>query len=219
MGKGKWELEHPAYPAMSSGAWGSGWTIFVNWPRWSSSRPLPPRPVTSVLRRADRLLGAAARLDGQQVAIAGRGDEPEHAVRVGGDLDQDHAAARARQEVDLVHPRQHRARLARRGNQDLVARHARDADELRAVRRPRVAPSGTGARLDERLEAEPQAVAVARHGHGVHRRHVPFLLRRDVADDAFVEAEGGDDALAVLQLEEALDRLAVAGGGGNIGDA
>ena len=68
----------------------------VNWPRCRSSRPLPPRPVTSYFVGADRLLGAAAGLDGHQVAIAGGGDEPEHAVVLRSQLDQDDAAARAR---------------------------------------------------------------------------------------------------------------------------
>ena len=45
-------------------------TTRVNWPRCSSSRPLPPRPVTSYFAGADRLLGAARRLDRQQIAIA-----------------------------------------------------------------------------------------------------------------------------------------------------
>src|SRR5881392_3812517 len=37
-------------------------------------------PRHAVLRRADRLLGSARRLDGQQVAIAGRRDEAEDAI-------------------------------------------------------------------------------------------------------------------------------------------
>src|SRR6185295_17511800 len=40
-------LPAPVYSVSGSGASGSGQTIFVNCPRCSSSRPFPPRPVTS----------------------------------------------------------------------------------------------------------------------------------------------------------------------------
>ena len=46
----------------------------------------------------------------------------------------------------------------------------RDADDLGAFGRPREAPAGARARLDEPVEPEAQRVAVARHGDGVHRR-------------------------------------------------
>ena len=134
-----------------------------------------------VLRRADRLLRAARRFDGHQVAIARRRDEAEDAVALI-ELDQDDAAAGPGQEVHLVGLGQHGARLARRGDQDLLAGRARDADELGALRARAVAAAGAGARLDERLEAEAQAVAVARDRNGVDRRRDPFLPRRDVAD-------------------------------------
>src|SRR5918996_4889080 len=43
-----------------------------------------------VLRRADRLLAAARGFDGQQVTVARRGDEAEHAIIVG-ETDQEDA--------------------------------------------------------------------------------------------------------------------------------
>ena len=91
-----------------------------------------------------------------------------------------------------------------------LPRDPRHADDLGAVGRSRVAPAGPRAWLDERLEAEAHRVAVARDRNGVDRRLVAFLLRGDRADHARVQAERRDDLLAVLQLEEALDRLAVA---------
>src|SRR5438093_69671 len=45
-----------------------------------------------VFRRADRLLGAAGRLDGEEIAVAARRDEAEHTV-VLREFDQEHAFA------------------------------------------------------------------------------------------------------------------------------
>src|SRR5438477_5710244 len=59
---------------------------------------LPPFAAASgdfVLRGADRLFRAAARFDGHQIAVAGRRDEAQHAIRLRRQLDQDHAAPRA----------------------------------------------------------------------------------------------------------------------------
>src|SRR3954469_133285 len=47
-----------------------------------------------VLCGADCLLRAPARFDGHQIAVAGRGDEAQHTIRLRRQLDQDHAAAR-----------------------------------------------------------------------------------------------------------------------------
>ncbi len=113
-------------------------------------------------------------------------------------------------EVDLVGLAEDGARFARRGDEDLASRYTGSSDDFRAFRRARIAPSGTCAWLDERLEAEPHRVAVARDRDRVHRRHVAFFLCSDDAGDPRVEAERGDDSLAVFQLEEALYRLAVA---------
>ena len=66
--------------ANGAGASGVAQSTRANSPRWSSSRPLPPRPVTSYFVGADRLLGAAAGLDRQQVAVAGRGDEAKEPI-------------------------------------------------------------------------------------------------------------------------------------------
>ena len=123
-----------------------------------------------VLGRADGLLGAAGRFDRQQVAVAGRGDEPSTRSS-SRELDQDDALARARQVVHLVGPAEQPARLRpwRRSAPRSPVSFATPTTSApfagRAKRRP-----GARARLDERLEAEPQRVAVARDGDGVDRR-------------------------------------------------
>ena len=164
-----------------------------------------------VLAGADGLFGAARGFDRQQIAVAGRRDRAEHPVLVA-QLDEQHALARARQEVHLVGLAEDAARLGGRGDQHFAAGEPRDVDDLGAFRRPRVAAAGARARLDEAVEVEAQRVAVARHRDGVHRRRRrPSFFGADVAGDARVEAHRGDDLLAVLQLELLLDRLAVAG--------
>ena len=198
----------------------------VNWPRCSSSRPLPPRPVTSYFVGADRLLGAAAGFDAHDVAVAHRGHEPEHAVLVRLQLDEDHAAAGPRQVVHLVGPAQHAARLPRGGDDHLLAGDLRHAHDFDALAHARIAAARARAGLDERLETEAQAVAVARHGDGMHRRRLVFgdhaaLVgdRRDLAGHARVQAQCGHHPFAVAQLEELLDRLAVPGGCRHVDDA
>src|SRR6185295_11462499 len=89
----------------------------------------------------------------------------------------------------------------------------RDADDFRSRRWTGIAAARPRARLDEALEPESQAEAVARHRDRVDRRWVLGMFggRLDVAGRARVEAHRPDDPLAVLQLEKPLDRLAVAG--------
>jgi len=87
-----------------------GGTTRVNCPRCSSSRPATAGR-DFVLGGAHGLQGAAARLHRQQVAIAGGGDEPEHAV-VSPDLHEDDALARPGEQVDLADG-QSRARASR----------------------------------------------------------------------------------------------------------
>ena len=157
--------------AGAPGASGVGQRTRVNWPRWSSSRPLPPRPVTSYLAvlmvcSAPRLVSTVSRS-----RSPGRGDEAEHAVVVA-QLDEDDALARAGQVVHLVGPAEQAARLGGGGDQRLAAGEPRDADDLGALGRPGEPAAGARARLDEGLEAEAEAVAVARHGDAVHRRRV-----------------------------------------------
>src|SRR5688572_18425051 len=172
--------------------------------------PLAAPPGDLVLRRADGLFRPAAGLHAHDVAIAGRGDETEHPVLVRRQLDEDDPFARAGQVVDLVGRTEDGARLGGRRDHGFLAGDLLDADDLDAVRRARIPPPGAGARLDERLEAEPQAEPVARHRQGVHWRRLPFLSRGDVAGLPRVEAQRRDDALAVAELEELLHRLAVA---------
>ena len=102
-------------------------------------------------------------------------------------------------------------RLSRGRDDDFLASHFLGPDDLRVLRRPGEPAAGTRARVDERLEAEPQAEAVARHRYRVYRRRLAFLARGDIADHARVQAERRHDALAVAQLEQLLDRLPVAG--------
>src|SRR5258705_2258287 len=157
-----------------------------------------------IFRGADRLLAASARLHAQQVAVAGRRDEAEHAVVLPRQLDQDDALARPREVIHLVGAAEERPRVRGRGDDDFVAGHAGDADHLDALARPREPAAGTRARLHERLEAEPEAVAVARDRNRVHGRNrvrrtaSPRRRRRDVAGRAQVEAERRADPLAVL---------------------
>ena len=133
-------------------------------------------------------------------------------------LDQDHALAGPGQEVDVACDAEHRPRLRRRGDDDLGAGRAGDPDHLGAGGRPCEPTAGPRARFEHRLEAEPQAVAVARDGDGVYRWGVALAPGRDVRGGARVETQRRHDALAVLQLEEPLDRLPVAGRGGHVGD-
>ena len=100
-----------------------------------------------------------------------RRDEAEDAVLVA-ELDQDDALAGARQVVHLVGLAEDPRAFGRGGDQHFLAGHLRDADDFGAFGRPRVAPAGARARLDERLEAEAQRVAVARDGDRVHRRRL-----------------------------------------------
>ena len=125
------------------------------------------------------------------------------------------------EEVDLVDLAEHRARLARGGDDDLVAGDAGDADDLRAFGDAREPPAGARARLDERLEREAQAVAVARHRQAAwtRRRRPPGSSTViDARPRPRIQAQRGDDLLAVLELEQALDRLAVAGRRRHVGD-
>ena len=164
--------QQPRHPAVSAGASGVGQTMRVNWPRCSSSRPLPPRPVTSYLAvlmvcSAPRVVSTVSRSRSPR-----RGDEAEHAVLVA-ELDQDDALAGAGQEVHLVGLAEQPARL-RRWRQSGFRRRSTVATPTTSAPfgRPRVPPPGARARLDERLEAEAQRVAVARDGDRVHRRRL-----------------------------------------------
>ena len=53
----------------------------------------------------------------------------------------------------------------------------------------------------------------------MHWRHVAFLLRFDAFGNARVETERGDDLLAVFELEQLLNRIAVTRRCGHIDDA
>ena len=73
-------------------------------------------------------------------------------------------------EVDLLDLAEQPASPAVAAMSDLLAADAGDPDDFGAFARPGVAAARPGARLDQRLEAEAQAVAVAGHGHRVHGR-------------------------------------------------
>ena len=194
----------------------------MNWPRCSSSRPLPPRPVTSYFVGADGLLGAAAGLDGQQVAVAGRRDEAEHAVLVGCSLIRMTPLPGPGQEVHLVDLAQH-GRAPRRSRRSAISLPVdlRDADDLGALGRPRVAAAGARARLDERRRGRSA---------GCSRRSSPPRRAPAAASPSFfgVDVAGvtrgsrlsaATTRLAVLELEQPLDRLAVAGRRRHVDDA
>src|SRR5207237_1682083 len=124
---------------------------------------------------------------------------------------ENHAAAGAGKKIHLLSPGQDPARLACGGNQNLAARQLRHADHFGRFSRPCEAAARTSARLDEWFQREPEAVSIARDRDRVRLRLGSFLPGRDLAGDSRVEAERGDDALAVFEFEESLNRLAVAG--------
>src|SRR5215203_4115256 len=131
--------------SLGVGSWRLGVDSFSQRLRRLRRRPDHPRELAAlhqlpslaaaagdvVLGGADRLLGTAAGLDGHQIAIPGRGDEAQHAVLWRRQLDQDHAAAWARQETDVPDLAKHGVRFPRGGNDDLATLDARHADELR----------------------------------------------------------------------------------------
>src|SRR4030095_767218 len=141
---------------------------------------LASAPCHLVFRGADGLFGAPRGLHGEQIAVAAGGDEAEHAVAFA-EFDEQYAFARPREVVHLVGLAQDAASLGGGGNQDLAAGEARDPHDLRPLRGAREAAAGAGARLDERLEAEAQRVAVARGGDGVNRGLSAFLLGGNLA--------------------------------------
>ena len=140
-------------PSVGGGGSTGGGTTRTNWPRCSTSRPLPPRPVTSYFAVLIVCSRAPARLHGQQITVTPRGDEPEHPIgtlRPLAQLDQDHAATGTGEEVDLAGAAQHRAGLFGRDDDGLAPgrerprRPPRRPPAGRAKRRP-----GPRARLDE----------------------------------------------------------------------
>src|SRR5688572_1436174 len=181
--------------------------------------PLAAAASDFVFGGADGLLAAPAGFNTHQIAIARRRNEAEHVILLRLQLDEDHPFARPGQVIHLVGATEDRARVMGGGNHDFRAGDLRDADDLDAVGWPCVAPAGARARFDERFETEAQAVAVAPHGKGVHRRGDTFLLRRDVASHSRIQAERADDPLAVAKLEELLHRLAVPRRCGDVDDA
>ena len=133
-----------------SGRSGSPVTTRVNWPRCSSSRPLPPRPVTSYFAvltvcSAPRLVSTSSRSRSPR-----RGDEAEHAILLRIDLDQDHAAARARTGSSPRRPRR-ASRAPRASPQSASRRRSMRATPTTSAPSAglRVAPAGARARLDE----------------------------------------------------------------------
>src|SRR3954471_16872792 len=122
---------------------------------------LAAAPSDVVLRGADRLLRAATGLYCHQVAVSDRGNEPQHAI-ASIELDQDHAAPRAGEEIDFVSLAEERPGLARRSDDRLAAGDLAHPNHLGVLRRARIPSSGARARFGERLEAEAQTVAVAR---------------------------------------------------------
>src|SRR6185295_12187938 len=124
-----------------------------------------------VFRRADRLFAAAARLHTEEVPIPARGNESEDAVVLRRQLDQNHALARTGEVVHLVRAAEQPACLRGGDDDHFVARQPRDADDLDAFARAREAAPGSRTRLDERLETESQAVAIARHRNRMNGRN------------------------------------------------
>ena len=206
-----------AWPLVSGGGVsGTGQTIRVNWPRCSSSRPLPPRPVTSYF--AVQIVCSAPRL----VSTVSRSRSPVEATnpRTRSSFDDSLIRMTPRPGPERKFTSSALVRIARASR---VAAMTISPPVRRATPTisadsggAREPAAGARARLGKRLQAEPQAVAVAGHRNRLDPRLVPFLAWLDLAGDPGIEAQRRDDALAVLQLEEALDRFAVAGGRRNI---
>src|SRR5687768_13749055 len=172
-----------------------------------------------ILSGADRLFGSPARFDPHDVTVASRRQEAKNPVFIRRQLDENDPLPRARQVIDLVGAAQDGARLLGGRNDDFRSGHLRNANDLDALRGTRISSAGTRARLDERLETEPQAVAVAGDGKGVDRGNGVGLPRGDRSGYTWVEAERRDDTLAVAQLEQLLHWLAIAGGRRHVDDA
>src|SRR5262249_8785008 len=111
-----------------------------------------------VFGRTDRLFRAATRFDGQEVSIAARSNEAEHAVVSRCELDQDDAPTGTGEVVHFVCFAQQAARFGGRNDDDLAARNAGYGGDFRVLTGARVAAPGTSTRLDERFEAEPERV-------------------------------------------------------------
>src|SRR5687768_11765782 len=56
----------------------------------------------AVLAGADGLRSSPGRFHGQEITVPARGDKPEHPIFVFRNLDEDHPAARARQEIHFI---------------------------------------------------------------------------------------------------------------------
>src|SRR5438067_1343551 len=101
---------------------------------------LAAAPRHLVFRGADRLLGAARSLDRQQIAVARRRDEPEHAV-VFSKLDQHHAFAGTREEIDFLGLRQDAPRLRCGRDEHFGAGVPRHPEDFGILGRTRESPS------------------------------------------------------------------------------
>ena len=134
---------------------GSGQTIRVNWPRCSSSRPLPPRPVTSYLPvlmvcSAPRVVSTVSRSRSPVEAMEPRTRSSSPS------LIRMHAFPGPGQEVDLVGLAQDAAGLGGGGDQDLAAgqparrRRSRRPRTGRAKRRPERVLGSTNASRPKR---------------------------------------------------------------------
>ena len=116
-----------------------GQTMRTNPPRCSSSRPLPPRPVTSYLAvlmvcSPPRVVSTVSRSRSPVDAM-----KPEHAVFVRRQLDENHALAGPREVVHLRRPWHSRPRACAVATITISqpVTHELDADDLGALGRPR----------------------------------------------------------------------------------
>src|SRR5258706_3469141 len=121
------------------------------------------------------------------------------------ELDAEDAAAGAREDRDLVGLEEDGSALLRRDGDEVALLREPDEGDLVSRRGLREAPAGARRRLVERLVREAEDEAAPRH------REEERLL----GEDTRVEGERRDDALLVVEAEELLHRLAVAGGWGH----
>ena len=137
------------------------------------------------------------------------------------ELDEHHALARAREVVHLLDAADHRPALLADGQQGLVAVDLLDADDLRALGRPGVLSGrrGCSARRTARHRTAARSRRWSRRPRASPGRASGCFGSSAMSPIARGSiAVGGDDPLAVLELEQLLDRLAVAGGSGDVDD-
>ena len=134
------------------------------------------------------------------------------------ELDEQDTFACAGKVVHFIDGANQRSAFACRGDHHFLAAHDRDPHHRHTFGDLGVASASARARLQERRDTDAESVAVTGCGHRIRLWPLALALCR-VANHSRVERVAGDDLLAVLQLEQLLDWLTVAGGGRHVDHA